>query len=753
MFSRLLFLSLLCEVLYAGLLYAQVKLRVIDAETRLPLSGTEVRSTQQKTFGDNYGNVSLSLRKGDTVQVLRKGYDTLFWIAPASVGNFTIPLSASYRLLSELLITGLEANAPALQVPAAIAVLSKQDLQRDNNTIVAPALNRIPGVFMHNGTLNTNRLTIRGIGSRSSFSTNKIRAYFNEIPLTTGDGETTIEDIDLSTIERIEVIKGPSSSIYGAGLGGTLLLSAARADFKKSEIGSEYMAGSFGLQRVLNYLQSGNENTNLRFVHSYQEMEGFRENSAYFRRLTMLHGQFYASEKTDISLLANHINVKAYIPSSIDEATFRTNPRAAAANWMQLRGYEAYQKVLAGTSVNHRFTNHWELAGSIFLHQRINDEPRPFNFLREIAQASGARSKLQYHFTHAERWQLKALIGTEFYGEFYKWHTYRNNSGRQGAMLSDNEERRRYLNLFLHAEATWRKRTTFIAGINLNQTVYEYIDLFRANGRDLSGSRHFGAVFSPRFAINYIFANQQAFFINISHGFSPPTLAETLTPAGQINPQIRPETGMNYEIGFRGNWRNLQYDISTYAMDIRNLLVARRTSEDAFVGVNAGRTLHTGLEVGLQHTLLTKHRRRPVLQTFASYTYAPYRFVEFTDLDKDYSGNPLTGVPRHTFAGGLDWQTENGLYASVNLQAVSSMSMRDDNALRSGAYQTVNCRVGYRCTFLKHLSIHLYGGVSNLTNEHYAGMILVNAIGNPPRYYYPAAPRNFFGGMAFGWKW
>ncbi|WP_448517959.1 TonB-dependent receptor domain-containing protein [Rhodoflexus sp.] len=747
-------LAVLLTAAFAQHLFSQTKGRVVDLSTGLPLGRASVQYQTQQVATDNNGIFLLDdVQPGDTLQFSHVGYETLRWRVPSQAGGFTIGLQATYTMLNEVLVTGMESDAPLLRVPAAVAVLSLRDLQRDNNVIIAPALNRIPGVLMQIGTLNTNRLTIRGIGSRSLFSTNKIRAYFNDIPLTTGDGETTLEDIDLSLIDRVEVIKGPSSSIYGAGLGGTLLLGASRAAFKQSQVGTEYMTGSFGLQRMVSHAQSGNERANIRFVHSYQQADGFRENSAYFRNLLSLHGQFYAGENTTISLLANRINVKAYIPSSIDEATFRNNPRAAAANWLALRGYEAYKKTLAGTSVEHRLDTRWELTGSLFMQQRTNDEPRPFNFLRESAQATGGRGKLQYKADNGAGLVFKALLGTEIYSEFYKWQTYRNAGGRQGAILSDNEERRSYINLFTQAELAWNERTTLVAGLNFNQTTYDYTDLFRANNRDLSGRRNFGAVFSPRLALNHAFGEEQAAFVSISHGFSPPTLAETLTPSGQINPDIRPETGMNYEIGWRGQWQNLQYDVSVYAMDIRNLLVARRTGDDAFVGINAGRTLHAGAEAALQYALLKNRQQQPVLQAFANYSYSPYRFLDFRDLDADYSGNPLTGVPRHVLATGLDLQINKGFYASLNLQAVGAMPMRDDNTVQSEAYRVLNSRVGYRRIFFKHLAIHAYGGCLNITDERYASMILVNAVGAVPRYYYPGAPRNFFGGLSLSWVW
>jgi iron complex outermembrane receptor protein len=81
------------------------------------------------------------------------------------------------------------------------------------------------------------------------------------------------------------------------------------------------------------------------------------------------------------------------------------------------------------------------------------------------------------------------------------------------------------------------------------------------------------------------------------------------------------------------------------------------------------------------------------------------------------------------------------------------MPMRDDNTLQSDAYRVLNSRIGYRRTFFGHLALHVYGGCLNLTDESYAGMILVNATGNPARYYYPGAPRNFFSGLSVSWVW
>ncbi len=129
-----------------------------------------------------------------------------------------IQLSIKASELNEVIVSANHIPKKLKKAVATISVLSEKEIERGNNFNIAPVLNRVPGVYQHNGTLNTNRITIRGIGARNLFGTANIRAYFQDIPLTSGNGETTIEDFELTSIGRFEIIKGAASSIYGAGL-------------------------------------------------------------------------------------------------------------------------------------------------------------------------------------------------------------------------------------------------------------------------------------------------------------------------------------------------------------------------------------------------------------------------------------------------------------------------------------------------------------------------------------------------------
>lgn len=239
-------------------------------------------------------------------------------------------------------------------------------------------------------------------------------------------------------------------------------------------------------------------------------------------------------------------------------------------------------------------------------------------------------------------------------------------------------------------------------------------------------------------------------YTNVSHGFSPPTTAETLLPDGLINTSIRPETGWNFEIGTRASWfeNRLQLNLAIYRLDVRNLLVARRTGDDQFIGVNAGKTQHDGVELVVNYKLLDKATFS--INSFTSYTLNNFTFKEFIDEDNNYSGNDLTGVPSDIFNTGIDLNTALGIYGNINFQYVGSIPITDNNSLFTDSYNITNAKAGYRLNLNKNLKLNIFLGLNNIFDQKYASQILINASGfggSAPRYYYPGNPINYFTGI------
>ena len=732
--------------------------RILDLDNSQPLNNVRLiyLSTNDTLYSNEQGFFKISANGNYLLQ--NSGYlDKTVYL---NNNEFSIiELKPDLSQLDEVIINANHLPKPLRKASASITIVNSQDIERANNINFAPALNRVPGLFMQSGALNTNRITIRGIGSRNLFGTSKIRAYFKDIPLTNGSGETNIEDFELASIANMEIIKGATSSSFGAGLGGTIILRPLTPDLQKSTISSEFTTGSFGLQKGLINLNLGLKNHSFRAVYSDTHSDGFRENNEYDRQTLTLNSAHYINGKNDVSFFGSYVNLKAFIPSSINETDYFNNPETAAFTWKQSQGFEDANRGIFGLSWNHQYTEKLQQKTSVFTSFRDGYEPRPFNILIENSFAFGLRSRILGHFKLFSN-KLNYTVGGEIFRDNYKSKTFENlyedfpqgTGSVQGQKLSDFKEDRSYYNLFFETDYELSEKTTLSAGLNLNQTAYDLDDRFQVSDSnpDQSGNFEFKAILSPKLGVSHFVTETITFFTSLSHGFSPISLNETLLPDGQINTNLKPETGWNFEIGSRGSLLNnrLNFSTSIYRLDIKNLVVSRRTAQDQFIGVNAGRTKHDGFELSLDYNWFQDSKFR--LNSFLTYTLNNFKFQEFIDDSNDFSGNDLTGVPKQVLNTGLDFDTDFGIFGNVNFQFVDDIPITDSNSLYADAYSLTNLKLGYKTALLKKLNVQVFFGINNIFDTDYASQILINATGfggAAPRYYYPGNPLNYYSGL------
>lgn len=669
-----------------------------------------------------------------------------------------IQLSINPSELNEVVINANQLPKRLKTATGTVNVISTADIDRANTTNIAPTLNRVPGVLMQTGALNTNRITIRGVGSRNLYGTAKIRAYFKDIPLTNGSGETNIEDFELTSIARMEIDKG-ASSIYGAGLGGTIHLTPQNAYLNQTSANGEFMFGSFGLHKEVINLNHGSEKNSFRAIYSNTHSDGYRDNGEYDRQTFTLNTNHFLGEKDELTFLMSYVDLFAYIPSSISESAYTNNPSSAAFTWKQARGYEDSQRGIFGLSWNHEYNDNLKQSTSVFTSFSNSYEPRPFDILEEDLFAIGLRSRLIGNTTLFDK-NLNWTIGGEVFKDNYKYGTYANlyedfpegTGSVQGNRLIDFKEDRSYFNLFLESNYSLTEKTIVSLGLNYNQTSYDLDDRFlvSADDPDQSGSYKFNGILSPKLGVSHLITDDIAVYTDISHGFSPITLAETLMPDGQINQDLKPETGWNFEVGTRGTviQNKLFFNLALYRLDIKNLLVSRRTALDQYIGINAGRTQHDGLELALNYNILTTESFS--LGSFISYSLNDYKFNEFVDDTNDFSGNDLTGVPSDVFNAGIDFNSKIGFYGNINFQYVGSIPITDSNSIYSDNYKLTNVKVGYRLNITEKLRANVFYGLDNIFDEKYASQVLINAPAfgtTPARYFYPGNPVNYYAGI------
>src|SRR5690606_6613528 len=212
---------------------------------------------------------------------------------------------------------------------------------------------------------------------------------------------------------------------------------------------------------------------------------------------------------------------------------------------------------------------------------------------------------------------------------------------------------------------------------------------------------------------------------------------------------------MNYELGGRIFLLDdrLGIDVALYRMDIKDLLVAQRIDNDQYVGKNAGSSRQQGLELGINYDYqVTKNLQ---MTPFFNYTFSDDNFVDFVDGDNDYSGNPLTGVPKNRIDSGLQIWHNAGFYWNTTWQYVGEIPLTDANTLYSDAFNLWNSRAGYKRQLFKKFVLGMDLGINNIANVNYASSVLINAVGfgsAEPRYYYPGNGRNWYGSLQLSYK-
>ncbi len=746
---------------FFNLLNAQNTTGIVTSEQNIPISDVSVifeNSLISKTDSKGVFVLPNNLTLPIDIQLEHPKYQPGSFRFSEANQLFTLKENPGIEELSTVVVMASSEIKSEVLLPTSF--VTSEAIAQQSPVALVDALNQTAGAYIQSGAINTNRITIRGVGSRTLYGTNKIKAYFNGIPITNGVGETALDVYDPEDLQSIEIIKGPKATLYGTNLGGTILLNSKNTKSPGFSFKNNTSVGSFGMFKNSISTDYSDKNITIHLAYDHLELDGFRDNGGYNRNSYFLNSSYQINENTQLSLVLNHTNYQAQIPSSIGKTDYLEQPSKAAFTWAKAKGYEADKQNLAGVSLKHKFSDTFENTTSIFYTYSDHYEPRPFNILDESTEGVGLRSVFTNTFDFLEK-RAKWDFGTEVFKDDYQWKTienlYASNNGMgslEGELLSENQEKRNNLNLFSSVTLPVSDKLNLQFGVNFNKTSYDFKDQFNSAEADKSATRNFDPIIAPNVNVSYHLNPQQQLFANVSYGFNYPSLEETLTPDGVINPEISPEKGYNYELGTEAYFfgKRLHVFSSYYILDIKDLLVAQRVGDDQYIGRNAGRTLHKGLEIATDYKIQVTEALS--VSPFINASFNWHRFKEFINEDIDYSGNDLTGVPNVTLASGIAFKM-NQLSLFVNHLYVGEMPMNDANSLYRDAYNLLNVKLNYGGQLFKKIGYQLHFGVNNLADTTYASSILINATGfnnSEPRYYYPGNPRHYYGGLSIDYR-
>lgn len=752
--DKIVFLAVIGLVSFSTPGFGQVKGKVTDNANDLPLSDTQIFSAGKLLEVTNSKGL-FHIAEGEYADSLifkKMGYKNKI-VVSANDSLLFVEMHVQPTTLKGVAVKALSYSDRAFRAPASLNIFYPRQIERISLSDPAPLLNSAPGLFAHTGAHNTHRITSRGIGARSMYSTTKLRAYLNEIPLTSAMGETTLADLDLGFIDRISVVKGPSSTLYGSSLGATVLYRIGSADDEENYLEINNSLGSYNMTKSAVELSWQEKNVSLKLALNRFVDDGFRQNDDYNREGYTLIFNNRFNTNTKLTLLSRFHAVKAYIPSSLSKLDFENTPEIAADNWRAVNGHEDYSKWWNGLSFAHHFNSAVSYEASIFHKAYTGYERRPFNTLEDNTQTAGARSVVSFD----PRWfsfPTHFNAGFEIYYDKYHWATFETLAeGRDGIKITDNRQHRYYSSFFASARFTG-ETVTFEAGLNTNNTRYKVNDQ-QKDSIDFSSANDFGWVASPRLALTWHLSEEYNLYGTLSHGFSAPSFEEAIDSEGFANTSLNPETGWNREVGIRmRQWDGrIRLVASLFSMHVKNLLVTKRLSEERYTKINAGETIHNGVEAAVSLQLLKQKEWKARLNT--SYTYADYSFLDFTDDGENFDGNHLPGVAENKIFASLNVEFPKNFFLYTDVLWVDEMPLSDANTLYSDAYHRLNLKAGWSARVLERWRVDVYAGVRNFTNQHYASMVLINAVGyggEAPRYYYPGKPRNYYGGVKFRYR-
>lgn len=735
--------------------------KVTDNSDGSPLVGATISNAQDSLLAitNEEGNFQIEITNPELLTVRYVGFEPMQVEVNPQDGNILVGLIPDSQLLQEVKVEAYESYRPVSEVAGSIGVIQKQDLQKFDQTSVVPVLNQVPGVRMEQRSTGSYRISIRGSALRAPFDVRNVKIYWNNIPLTEPGGNTPFNLQDNINIQKIEIIKGPASSIYGAGIGGVVNLKSENLFNKENTVSSSFTGGSFGLSRYTLSADFSDSQKAFRISYANQKSNGYREHSAFDRKVVHLGAAFKNESVGEFRTDIVYTDLFYEIPGGLTEEEYDADPTQARQGNPFVLGSEesnasiSVKNLLAGISYDTQLRKNISLLTTLYTN--VADFENPFNldYKREAQQGYGGKSRLNItgHLAGAE---TKFTVGGEYQFRFAAARNYGNNSGMPDTLNFDDELRTQQYLGFGQYEIFFPGKWILTTGLSINKVKYNIFRLLDSQG--VNGARInkvFQTQWMPRIGLVKTFDNL-ALHGSLSYGFSPPTLEEVRTNEGSINLDLEPEKGINYEAGVRGKAfeNRLSFDITLFYLRLAETIVDYTSERGTDLFQNAGSTNQMGVEAGINYVLINDpYAMVSELNIHVNYAYHHFEFNNYIKSEDDFSGNRVTGVAPHTLWTGVDLTTELGFYGNINYNYTDKIPLNDANEVFAKSYDLITSKIGYKKNIQDRFILNLFAGVDNLLDEKYSLGNDLNPFGG--RYFQPAPERNYYGGLSVAYHY
>lgn len=672
--------------------------------------------------------------------------------------------TTEYQQLPVIKVQAVRTDSELLQTPATIQKIQAPQMQENTNVNLSELLQGVAGLQINNreNYAQDLQISMRGFGARSTFGVRGIRLYIDGIPATMPDGQGQSSNIDLNSLDNIEVLTGPFSAIYGNSSGGTILIETREGQGKDSiQVGLN--AGSHHKQQANIQVQGGSDQAHQPayvISSSYFDTDGFRDHSAAKKVLNNAKLTWHLEDGSKINWLINRTKIEADDPQGLNRAQWQANSKQVndAKNIYDVR--KEIEQTQTGLTWNKPLNDQQELYGMVYFGNRqvVQYQSIPSSAQKNPRHAGGVIHFDRDYYGADFRWTGKELLSNTTFIAGLAFDQMREDrqgyenfdaTGRYGVKGNlRRDEINTLWNLDPYIQASWQflPQWHLNAGLRYSNVNYESEDHYITTGNgDDSGSIDYQKLL-PTVALGWEILPELYAYTSYGKGFETPTFTEIAYPTvgtSGINFNLKPATSDTAELGLKSQNTLGLFTFSVFHTETKNDIVPDDANGGRSTFRNAEKTLREGLELSWQKQLWQ------ALNVRTSYTYLDATFdadiPATTTKPLIQKGTYIPGIAKNQAFVGLAWQPEQGFQAGLEARYMDKIYVDDINSDTAPSYTVVTANVGYLWVN-KDWKVNTYARVDNLFDRNYVGSVIVNDSNS--RFFEPADRRNFNVGLS-----
>ncbi|HBS5607118.1 TPA: TonB-dependent receptor [Klebsiella pneumoniae] len=684
-----------------------------------------------------------------------------------------LPLIAAAQAADEqtMVVTAAPTTVSELDTPAAVSVVNGDEMRQAAPRVnLSESLGAVPGLQVQNrqNYAQDLQLSIRGFGSRSTYGVRGLRIYVDGIPATMPDGQGQTSNIDIGSVDTIEVLRGPFSALYGNSSGGVINVTSQTGTQPPTVEASSYY-GSFGTwhygMKATGAVGDGSHagdvdytvSTNRFTTHGYRDHSGARKNLANARLGVRIN------DVSKLTLLLNSVDIKANDAGGLTADEWRDNPRQSPRG-DQYNTRKNTRQTQAGLRYERQLSAQDDLSVMMYAGER---ETTQFQSILRAPQLkpshAGGVIDLTRHYqgidtrlTHRGELLVPVTLtaGLDYENMSERRKGYENfvmvngapQYGEQGALRRN--ERNLMWNVDPYLQTQWQltDKLSLDAGVRYSSVWFDSNDYYITPGNgDDSGDASYHK-WLPAGSLKYALTDAWNVYLSAGRGFETPTINELSYRSDNqsgLNFGLKPSTNDTVEIGSKTRIGNGLFTAALFQTNTDNEIVVDSSSGGRTSYKNAGKTRRQGMELGLDQQFGESWRLK------AAWTWLDATYRTNVCDDASCNGNRIPGIARNMGYASFGYQPEQGWYAGSDIRYMSDIMANDENTAKAPSWTVVGLTTGYKWSYGR-MDMDLFGRIDNLFDREYVGSVIVNESNG--RYYEPAPGRNYGIGLNLAWR-